>query len=202
MPTPTPAATQNSVVNLGLPSGIPEAYDEPKTQSLYQLIVQSTNNLLNSLEQYCGLTQKPMTQWNNLSPSATLRSLNLNRLYCIAGETIAYGRLVNLYNNAGVLTARNAISSDANKRAHGYCNVNNTSQSGMALGQYGEVILGRGIIAVAGVNPGDELFLSASSGQMQVGPDTTAGHIEQFIGFGVATNLVSIDITIGSYLQH
>jgi hypothetical protein len=196
-----PSAQISSSIDLGLASGVPELYQKPEDRSLYQLIVQTAQNILSSIETYCGLTQKPMTQWSLLSPSATLRRQNLGRLYCISGEAIVYGALVNLYNNAGVLTARNANSSTG-RSAHGYCAVNNTQQSGMNVGEYGEVILGQGILPVTGVSPADRMFLAPVNGQMQIGPDLAAGHIEQFIGIGIATNLVYIDITMGSWIQH
>lgn len=199
--TPTPSAQISSNINLGLPSGVPEGFKQPESISLYQIIVQTANNILGAIETYCGLTQKPMTQWNLLTPDATLRRQNLGRLYVIASEVIAYGGFVNLFNNAGVLTARNSNSSTG-RRAMGYCNVNNTAQSGMAIGQYGEVILSQGIVTVGGINPGDLLFLAAVNGGIQVGPDVTAGHIEQFIGIGIAANLVYVDITMGSWIQH
>jgi hypothetical protein len=173
-----PSAQISSSIDLGLASGVPELYQKPEDRSLYQLIVQTAQNILSSIETYCGLTQKPMTQWSLLSPSATLRRQNLGRLYCISGEAIVYGALVNLYNNAGVLTARNANSSTG-RSAHG-----------------------QGILPVTGVSPADRMFLAPVNGQMQIGPDLAAGHIEQFIGIGIATNLVYIDITMGSWIQH
>lgn len=199
--SPSPSAQISSSINLGLPSGVPEGFKQQESISLYQIIVQTANNLLGALETYCGLTQKPMTQWSLLSPDATLRRQNLGRLYVIASEVIAYGAFVNLFNNGGVLTARNSNSSTG-KRAMGYCNVNNTAQSGIGIGQYGEIILSQGIIPIGGVAVGDLLFLSAANGAIQVGPDVTAGHIEQFIGIGIAANLVYVDITMGSYIQH
>lgn len=195
------AAQISSNINLGLPSGTPEIYERPTEKSLYQLVVSSVQNLLSNIEIYCGLTQKPMTQWSLLKPSDTLRRQNLGRLYCIASEAIAFGALVNVFNNGGVLTARNANSSTG-KSAIGYCNVNNSQQVGMGIGQYGEVILSQGILAVGGISPADRLFLSSVNGQMQIGPDVVAGHIEQFIGIGIGVNLVYIDITLGSWIQH
>lgn len=201
MAVPTPQATINSVINLGLPSGIPEQFKDPQAQALYQLIVQTANNLLSQVESYCGLTQKPMTQWSLLGPADTIRKQNLGRLYVIASEVIAYGAFVNLYNNAGILTARNSNSATP-RAAFGYCNVSNSQQSGMGIGQYGEVILGSGIIPVGGVSPGDLLYLAPVAGQIQVGPDVAAGHLEQFIGIGIDLNLVYVDITMGSWQQH
>lgn len=199
---PTSAATISSVINLGLPAGTPENFTDPQSIALYQLLVQTAQNLLTAIERGTGLSQKPMTQWNSLNPSDTLIRQNAGRLYVIFSETVAYGALVNLYNNAGKLTARNSNSTDPLKRATGYCNVNNSIQSGAGLGEYGEVILSQGIIGVGGVLPGDLLFLAPSDGQMQIGPDITAGHIEQFIGIGIAPNLVYIDISLGSWIQH
>lgn len=196
-----PSAQISSIINIGLGDSAPDSFKQPESISLYTIIVQGLQNLLGNIEAFCGITQKPMTQWSLLSPSATLRRQNLGRLYVVASETISYGSFVNLFNSGGVLTARNSNSSAA-KRAMGYCNVNTTQQSGMAAGQYGEVILGQGIIGIGGVNPGDLLFLAPSAGTIQIGPDTTAGHIEQFIGIGIGINLVYVDINMGSWIQH
>lgn len=201
MPTPTPVANINSLINLGLADSVPELYEKPTEKSLYLLIVQTAQNILTNIEAYCGITQKPMTQWANLAASATLRRQNLGRLYISATEVITYGGFVNLHNNAGILSARNANSSTG-RRTHGYCNVRNSQQTGMAIGQFGEIILSQGLIPIAGVVIGTEYFLSPVNGQIQVGPDVTAGHIEQYIGIGVDTNLLYVDITTGSYIQH
>lgn len=196
-----PASQVNSIVNLGLPDAAPDDFKQQESISLYKLLVQSVTNLLTAIETYCGISQKSMTQWSLFKPSDTLRRQNLGRLYVIASETIGYGAFVNLYNNAGVLTARNSNSSTG-KRAMGYCNVNNSQQIGMAAGQYGEVIINLGIIGIGGVAPGDLIYLAPTNGQVQIGPDTTVGHIEQYIGFGVATNLVSVNISGGTFIQH
>lgn len=196
-----PSASVNSSINVGLPDSVPDGLTDTQSRSIYQLLVQTATNILTSIEAFCGITQKPMTQWSLLTPSGTLRRQNLGRLYVIATEVIGYGAFVNLFNNAGTLAARNSNSSTG-RRAMGYCNVNSSAQVGMGIGQYGEVILGQGIIGVGGVSPGDLLFLAPTNGQIQIGPDVVAGHIEQFIGIGIGANLVYVDITMGSWIQH
>lgn len=197
-----PSAKINSSINLGLAEGTPELYKTPQEQSLYQLVVQTANNILSQFERFVGVTQKPMAQWSLLTPSDTLFRQNLGRLYVIFSETVAFGGLVNLFNNSGILTARNANSTTLLKRAFGYCNVNNSAQSGAGVGQYGEVILSQGLLSVTGINPGDLMYLSSSDGQMQIGPDVTAGHLEQFIGVGIGIDLVYIDISLGRIFPH
>lgn len=196
-----PAANFSSVINVGLPASVPDSFKQPESKSIYQLLVQTAQNLLTSLETYCGISQKAMTVWSLLSPSDTLLRQNLGRLYVQSTEDIAFGALVNLFDNGGSLGARNANSSTG-RRAHAYCSVNSSAQTGIPSGLFGEVILTLGLIGISGVNPGDNLWLASVNGQMQTTPDTTAGHIEQYIGVGVAPNLVYVCMATGAYIQH
>lgn len=192
------SSTISSVINTGLPSAVPENFTDPQVRAAVALYIQANQNLLNAIEQYCGVTQKDMTTWSILQPSDTLLRQNLGRLYVPASEAIGVGALINLHNNAGVLSARNARSDVANKEAHGYSNV----LVATALGARLEVILSQGLLIILGVNIGDKLWLSATPGAAQIAPDLAAGHLEQFIGLGVAANLAYINIAAGTYIQH
>lgn len=196
------AAFISSLINTGVPQGVPEIFQKPEDRALYEIMSGGFNSILSGVEIYGGFTQKPMTQWSRLQPSDTLRTHNLNRLYVIFTEVVAYGGLVNLWNNAGIRSARNATSATVGKKAHGFCNVNNSAQVGAGIGQYGEVIVGSGLLPVIGTVSGESLYLAPALGGIQNAPDVAVGHLEQFVGVGVAANLAFIHITMGQFLQH
>lgn len=187
----------NSIVNLGLPADLSNNFRNPEVKALAEATFNSLNNLLRNIEQYCGMSPRDPSLWAVETPSDTLYRQNLGRFYGKASENIAVGAVINIFNNAGVVGVRNANSSTA-KPAAGYCNVS----TGVLAGAYGEFILSQGLMPIAGINPGDRLFLSAVNGLIQVGPDVTAGHIEQFIGLGIASGIVYVDITLGTWIQH
>lgn len=189
----------NSSINIGLPAEAPQGFKHPEVRAAVDLLIQTANNLIRQVEQYCGVTQKDPSLWSSLIPQETLLRQNLGRLYCIAGVNIAFGEFVNLYDDAGVLKARLAEATSGNvRKAHGYC----STSGGIAIGTSGEIILSQGLLAIAGIAPGQNIFLSTTPGIPSVVAATAAGQLEQFLGFGVATNLAYIDIATGPYVQH
>jgi hypothetical protein len=198
MPDPIQALSSN--INLGLPAQVPENFTQPEVIAAVRLLITSINNLLRGVEQYTGITQKDSTLWSLLTPLDTILKYNLGRLYVLAGENLSQYHFINLYDDAGTLKARKATSYDgaAPRKAHGYCN-----QDGGALnGTFTEVIIGQGIVQINGVNPGQDIYLSTSAGLASVTPDTTAGHLEQHLGFGVGGTNIVVDIALGPYVKH
>lgn len=194
-----PESQINSVVNLNTPATVPDAFQDPEVRSAVELFINTMNNLLRSIEQYTGITQKDITLWNSLLPSDTLLRHQAGRLYVVASETINNGHFINLHNNAGVLNVRKAQgTAGAVRPAHGFCSTN----GGLIAGQRGEVILSQGLLAISGVLPGQAVYLSTVAGTAQSTPLTGAGQLEQYLGVGVATDLVYIDIATGPYIQH
>lgn len=187
----------NSQINLGLSLDLATNFKTPEVRQLAETFVLTFNNLLRGIEQYGGFTQKDPSYWAYETPVTTLLRQNLGRFYAIASENIAASAIINIHNVAGIANIRNANSS-TNKPAVGYC----STSGGVLLGDEGEFILSQGIIPLTGVVPGDRLFLSATNGLLQIGPDLTVGHIEQFCGIGVAVDIAYIDITMGSWIQH
>lgn len=188
----------NSLIQTGLPSDAPPQFKHSEVRAAVELFIQSTNNLLRQVEQYCGITQKDPSLWSSLPPTETLFKQNLGRLYVVTNIALTYGMLVNLFNNGGVLTARKAQAiSGTVRKAHGYCNVT----AGIPSGSYGEIILGQGIIPVAGVLPAQDLYLSAvTPGAMTTASPFGSGEIAQYVGYGIKTNLAYIDIVSGEYI--
>lgn len=189
----------NSLVNLSLPDKAPEQFTDPQARSAVELFIVSLNNMLREFERYVGATQKDVTLWSSLLASDTLIRHQGGRFYAKASEAIAFGDLINLHNVAGVCNVRKAnAAAGLIKPARGFC----STTTGIALGAFGEVILSQGILAIAGVSPGDAVYLSTSPGQGTLSILTGVGQLEQFVGFGIASNLVQIDISQGSFLQH
>lgn len=124
----------------------------------------------------------------------------------IFSEAVAFGALINLYSNAGVLNARNANSgvggsSGAVQPVHGFCNGDNKGMNNIASGKSGFVQLGKGmILGQTGLTVGGNYWLKATNGQWQATPDVTAGHIEQYIG--VALSATQLAFGANSWIQH
>lgn len=189
----------NSQINLNIPAVAPDGFTEPQVKAAVEMFLASMNNMLREIERYSGITVKDITLWNSLLPSDTLLRHQLGRLYPIAGEAIAFGDFINCYNDAGTMKIRKANATAGTVRpARGFC----TNSGGIALGARGEVILSQGLLAISGVNSGDAVFLSTSAGQGTLVAPGGAGQLEQFLGFAVATNLVQVDISQGTYIQH
>jgi hypothetical protein len=194
-----PKVNVNSVININLPSSVSDGFNDPEVKGIADQVALTFNNLLGELEKYLGITQKDITTWNNLGPSDTLLTHQLRRLYVVASENILLGDFINLHNVAGVLNARKANGAAGNvKPARGFC----STAGGIAAGAIGEVILQSGIVAIAGVVPGQDVWISATPGLAGGAALVGAGQLEQYLGTGVATNLVFVNIAMGAYLQH
>lgn len=189
----------NSVVNLNIPASAPDGFTNPEIQAAVELFIVGANNILRAIEQYVGPTQKDVSIWPDIIPSDTLIRHFAGRLYVIASENLNNGDFINLHLSGGVLKVRKAnATSGTVRRAMGYC----STSGGILTGAIGEVILSQGLLTIAGVIPGDLLFLSTSAGQATTTAPTGAGQLEQYLGVGVDTNLVYIDIATGQYIQH
>jgi hypothetical protein len=188
----------NSSINTGLPATVPEVFQNPEVVAAVRMFINAIQTLQVAIESATGFSQKDASLWPNLTPSDTLLKQNTGRFYVLAGENLAYGAFINIYNDAGIPKARNANSTDHTKPAHGYCNITD----GSSIGNYTEVILSQGLLKVSGLNAGDKIFLSPSAGMATLTPDTAAGHLEQFLGYGLGNELAFIDIASGSYIEH
>lgn len=96
-----------------------------------------------------------------------------------ATENIAAGALVNLYDVAGTVKARNAdASGGVAKKADG------VAPNAIASGATGEVVKDDALVAgYSGLTPAAQYFLSATTpGGMETAPPTTTGYIAQKVG--------------------
>ena len=108
-------------------------------------------------------------------------------------ENLAAGDFVNLYDNAGTLTARkaDASSASAGKRAHGFVLAASTS------GNDAEVYFEGPNTQLSGLTAGTMYALSHSSpgGVVALGSaTTTAGHILQELGIATDTGEINVEI--------
>lgn len=175
----------NSAINAGLPSSVPENITTPDGKSVFSTMIQVVTNLINAIEQYCGVTQKDITQWSTLAPADTIVAYNMGRLYVRATVALSYGVMINLFDSGAELQARKA-DEGAGRRCHGYMNV----PGGVAIGDFCEVILINGLVQIIGVVRGSTYWL-ANNGLI------TAAASNQVIGFGVATNWLYVAIDSG-----
>lgn len=196
MPGQLPIA---SLINLYLPASSPEFFKDPEVRAAVDMFLTGFANFLRGFEQYTGATQKDVTQWSSLLPSDTIISGQHRRLYGIASETLAYGNFINLVNSAGTLKFRKSDgAAGLVKPCHGWC----STSGGIPIGEVGEVTLKTGLLAVAGIAPGQAIYQSTTPGLATTTALTGAGQLEQFIGIGVVTDLAYIDISLGQYIQH
>lgn len=118
-----------------------------------------------------------------------------NILSVKASATIAFGMPVNLFNSAGVLTARPASSSLA-EPAHGVC----STVDGIASGSSGLITTGVFVATTVAVLVLGTDYWLGSAGALSTTPDTTAGHIEQYIGVAISSNQLLVKTS--SWIRH
>lgn len=128
-------------------------------------------------------------------------ALQSGALAVLFSETVVYGAMVQLYSAAGVLTARNANSSNTGSSAavqpiHCFCNM----PAGVSAGNAGFVQFTGVAQGLSGLTIGSPYWLKAANGQVQTAPDTTAGHIEQFAG--IALSSTTLAFKAASWIQH
>ncbi|MGY2052973.1 hypothetical protein [Methylobacterium sp. JK268] len=101
-------------------------------------------------------------------------------------EALAAGAQVNLYNNSGTLTARNADASAANggKQSDGFVLSAVTSGGTAAVYRNGGLNTG-----VTGLTPGSDYWLG-TGGAVTATQNTTAGQTDQYIGKASAAGVL------------
>ncbi|GAA0721363.1 hypothetical protein [Dokdonella soli] len=111
----------------------------------------------------------------------------------VTSENLAAGALVNLYNNAGVLTARNANATDATKPAMGFVTAASTSPAANTVFFAGQQITG-----LSGLTIGAYHFLSASTaGTATATVPAATGNLAQNIGYALSATILMFLPQIG-----
>jgi len=172
--------------------------DDPRLFAGLLPLYTAINQIQAGLTQFCGIAQQTSDTWGDLAASRTVYPQNHHRLYLPAGEAISYGYMVNLYNNAGVLNARNANATNNTKMCHGYCNEIGGSAGG---GAYTEVIVLSGMVITSGLTPGTRYFLATTNGLITATAPVAAGNIEQVVGIALSATEFLFDTTL-QWVQH
>lgn len=100
----------------------------------------------------------------------------------VAGETIANGNLVNIYNDTGTLKVQKANATAYGKRADGFVLV------GGAAGANLQVFVTGINTASTGLTLGGELFLSTTGGGVTGTAPSASGNVNQYIGKVLTTS--------------
>lgn len=175
----------NSYFNFPVPK-VPQTSD-PKLSEVMEPIYAAFSAIYNNFVYACGTVSPPSSEFARLAslPQGTLQPQNLNRLVVAASGALPFGSLVKLVDTAGVITAQTAIGGLGGARAIGYCNV----PGGVISGEWAEIIVGSGLLAVAGATVGAKYYLSGTlAGAIALTPP--AEGIIQPIGFGVLPNYI------------
>jgi hypothetical protein len=101
--------------------------------------------------------------------------LGLDTTTAITSAAISAGQMVNLYNNAGVLTARPADCTTTGSEANAF------ALSAFASGATGTFYLAGNVTGLSALTPGTIYFLS-TVGAITTTPTSTAGNIVQIVG--------------------
>jgi hypothetical protein len=106
--------------------------------------------------------------------------IGANTVSAVASATLTAGMLVNIYDNAGVLTVRPADSTTAGSQANGYV------IAGFASAATATVYIGGGLInGLSGLTVGSTYYLGTVGAPTATIP-ATAGNIVQYVGVAVS----------------
>lgn len=173
--------TYRSSINTGLPN-IPDPPD-PAFMSEFIRIYNAIRNLTVAVDSYTGSLPQEAQYYSQTLPTATILNQNTQRLYVKFSEAVAYGQVVNLWNNSTVLGARLASASAATP-AHGWC----STAGGVAVGAYGEIMLGGLCTAIGGLTIGQTYYLGNTAGAIA----PTAGTLSQKLGYAIGANYLIV----------
>lgn len=161
-------------------SVLPEI-DQQQYASIYLdalRIRQAIQILQAALDSYTGMGVIPSSQWSQLTPLSQDKLANLTKTYVQATEDIGLGKMVNFYNNSGVVAARNANASTG-KPCHAYAN------SAVTTGNWGEFIRMGATSFISSLTVGATYYLSNTDGLIS----PTPGTVSQKLGYAMGTSL-------------
>lgn len=157
----------------------------PEIRAYLEPIYNAFQQIQNALVQFAGIAQQDPAFWSQLLPTDTVLIQNMGRLYVLANEDIAASAIVNIMDDgAGGFKCQNANATNDTKPAHGF------ATGAFLNGTFGEVILGRGLVPIAGLTPGTQYFLSKTNGLITAVKPVAAGNIEQYLGFAFTATLL------------
>lgn len=139
--------------------------DEAKDPKLYSELLRiraSIKVLQSALDIYTGaLGETDDTYWAATPITKYFRLQNVSRIYIQATENIAAGAIVNLYNNAGTLCARNSLSG-ASQAGDAY------SSNAVVSGDFGEFILWGAVSITSALTPRSVYYIANTPGDISV----------------------------------
>ena len=120
-----------------------------------------------------------------LDPTLMPTGVGAQTIAMICSETLTAGNLINIYDNAGVTTARKADCSNS-RRAHGFV------LSGFNSGTTATVYLDDSLTGLSSLTVGVPYYLSTTGGISSTAP-STAGYISQEIGIAANATTISFE---------
>lgn len=179
-----------SAINLGLPS-LPNNELPPQLYGEVSIIYKALRNGVTELARLTGVDEIDPSEWSSTSPQSTVLTGNATRMYPTASVAIAVGELVNLFDNAGVLSARLADATTAATMAHGIASSAGVPGSKMEI-QWLRSFVG----SIGGMSLGTLYYLSTTPGAIQNLAPLAVGTIQQPVGVAVAANQLLLDISL------
>lgn len=176
----------NYLISSGLPSHPAGLAD--RDVALVLPLYRAVNNLSNKVSAATGNVQLDPGELSQVAPFGGLLDAQVLRVVVKASEALVYGQLVNLYDVAGVVTARKADCALL-RPAHGVV----ASGNGAAVGAYFEILFMRGrTAAVTGSTLGTQYWLS-TAGQIQAAKPV-APNLIQPVAIGLGTSGIYLNI--------
>lgn len=129
-----------------------------------------------------------ISTWNSIINLALAVDDRVAVVFVVFSETAAYGQLINLYNNGGVLNARLSNLSTSAKPVRGFC----SDRKGVVAGRTGLVICSGRVSGLSGLTPGSLYYGSNTPGSASV----IAGTVSQPIGFALSTTTLCLQPTL------
>lgn len=168
---------------------IPDSSDskDRDTQNEINYIFNALRTLAVQLDLLTGGLSPLKTDWPSYVPDGAYAGGKQFKVYANCSANIAYGAMVNLYNVAGVLTARPAQANGFAKAASGFCDVS----GGFTSGTVGEFICGPGINhGIGGLTIGNWYFLdpATATGQVTATQPSAIGQVIQLCGIAIAAD--------------
>lgn len=168
------------LISSGLPSYPANLPD--KEVGMILPLYRAIHNLDNRLSVTSGNVQYSSAEMGQLAPFTGLIDANNKKIFAQATEVLTFGTVVNIYDVAGVVSARKADCALL-YQAHGIVN----SVSGAAIGAYCEILFIQGRTpAITGATLGTQYWLSTAGQVQAVKP--IAPNIIQPVGYGLGTS--------------
>jgi len=165
--------------NLGL--SISPEFDQKKYPEIWADLVRVRNSiraLQSALDAYTGQTPINPVDYSSTAQSSSLLLQSQAKVYVPASVAISPGQMVNLFDSAGVLTARLADAATPNY-VRGFASIS----AAVGIGDYLEVTLLGADFYVTGLTIGAVYYLQDTPGAL----GTTPGTNTQAVGYALDT---------------